>query len=258
MNQIFGCVTVELSANIISTLLVTPGFIYNCSNSSDGMTGETEQSVHSPVKDYPTLRSLSLVVIGGPVLFWVVVVVLGVITPGYSTISDHISTLGAVNAPYALVQRANFFVLGGSILAFAYGLDRWAREGWRPWLGIVLIGVFGVGIIGAGVFSDDLANPTSMTAQLHQLVSSIAFLAALVGMPLTTWEFEQSERWPNYRYRFTSVGLAIILMASLVVFSVSLNTWWAGLGQRQYILLLTGWIVRHSVTLYHLTQHNQG
>ncbi len=38
-------------------------------------------------------------------------------------------------------------MFGGSILAFAFGLDCWSREGWRAWLGIVLIGVFGAGIV---------------------------------------------------------------------------------------------------------------
>jgi hypothetical membrane protein len=221
------------------------------------MTGETGPPVHIPVRNHSTLRMLSLAGIGGPVLFWVVVVVLGVITPGYSVVSDYISTLGAVNAPSAIVQRANFVVFGGSILAFAFGLARWTREGWRPWTGIVLIGVFGAGIVGAGVFQDNLATPTSTTAQIHQLVSSVAFIAALIGMPLTSWGFERSERRPEYRYRFTSVGLAIVLIASLVVFRVGLDTWWAGLAQRQFLLLLTGWIVFHAITLYRLTRRTQ-
>lgn len=123
------------------------------------MPSETEQPVHSPVRNHSTLRVLSLAGIGGPVLFWVGVVVLGVVTPGYSAISDYISTLGAINAPYAIAQRANFFVLGGSILAFAFGLDRWIREERRPWLAIVLIGVFGVGVVGAGVFPNDWRTP---------------------------------------------------------------------------------------------------
>lgn len=147
-------------------------------------------------------------------------------------------------------------MFGGGILAFAFGLDCWSREGWRPWLGIVLIGVFGAGIVGAGVFSDDLANPNSTTAQIHQLVSSLAFIAALISMPLASWGFERSERWSD-RYRFTSVGLAIVLVASLGVFRVGLDTWWAGVAQRQFLLLLTGWIVLHAVTLYRLIRCNQ-
>ncbi|WP_158237389.1 DUF998 domain-containing protein [Halegenticoccus soli] len=200
---------------------------------------------------------LSIAGIAGSVLFWVVVVVLGVVTPGYSVVSDYISTLGAINAPYAIVQRANFVMFGGSILAFAFGLDRWSREGRRLWLGIVLIGVFGAGIVGAGVFQDDVANPHSTTAQIHQLVSGVAFVAALIGMSLASWEFERSERWPEYRYRFTSVGLAIVLFASLAVFRVGLDTWWVGVAQRQFLLLLTGWIVLHAVTLYRLTRRPQ-
>lgn len=218
------------------------------------MTDEAEQPVHVPVRSQSMLRMQSLAGIGGPVLFWAGVVVLGAVTPGYSPVSDYISTLAAVDAPYAIVGRANFFMFGGCVVAFAFGLARWTREGSRPWTGIVLVGVFGVGLIGAGLFQDTPANPSSTTARIHQLVSSVAFVSALIGMPLTSRGLERSERWPEYRYRFTSIGLALVLVASLVVFRVGLDTWWAGLAQRQFLLLLTGWLVLHAVTLYRLTR----
>lgn len=70
-------------------------------------------------------------------------VVLGVITPGYSVISDYRGTPGVGKAPYAIVQRANVIVFGVSILAFSFGLYRSSREGKRPWLVVILIGAFG-------------------------------------------------------------------------------------------------------------------
>ncbi|MDG5777388.1 DUF998 domain-containing protein [Haloarculaceae archaeon H-GB2-1] len=218
------------------------------------MTGETGQSVPTPLRNPSTIRLVSLVGIAGSVVFWVIVVALGVLTPGYSFVSDYISTLAAVDAPYAIIQRANFFVFGWSIIVLAFGLAHSTRDGWRLMTGIVLIGIFGAGIFGAGVFQDNLANPSSTTAQVHQLVSIVAFVAALIGMPLTSWGFERSEWWPEYRYPFTSFRLAIVLLASLVVFRIGLDTWWAGLAQRQFLLLLTGWIVFHAVTLYRLTR----
>lgn len=221
------------------------------------MTDNTERHVRTPVRHPSTLRMVSLIGIAGSVLFWIGVIVLGALTPGYSVVTDYISTLGAVDAPYAIIQRANFFVFGGSIIALAFGLFRWTRDGWRPSTGIVLIGIFGAGIIGAGLFQDNLANPSSTTAQVHQLVSSVAFVAALIGMPLTSWGFERSKRWPEYRYPITSFRLAIILIASLVIFRIGLDTWWAGLAQRQFLLLLTGWIVCHAVSLYRLTRRTQ-
>lgn len=247
-------VSVGLTALGITSNRPLQGAYYEMAKSLTGMTGGTEQSVHVSVRNRSMLRLVSLAGIAGPVLFWIGVVVLGTLTPGYSIISDYISTLAAVNAPYAIFQRANFLVFGGSVIAFAFALARWTRQGWRPWPGIVLIGIFGAGLIGAGVFQDNLANPSSTTAQVHQFVSIIAFVAALIGMPLTTRGLERSERWSEYRHRFPSIGLAIVLVASLVIFRVGLDTWWAGLAQRQFLLLLTGWIVYHAVSLYHLTQ----
>jgi len=221
------------------------------------MTHERGEFVDGRLWGRSTVQLLAVAGLGGPVVFWLVVVVLGALTPGYSAVSDYISTLGAVGAPYAVVQRVNFVVFGGSVMALAVGLDHWSRESGRPWVGIVLVGVFGAGILGAGIFQDDLLQPDSMTAQIHQFVSSTAFVAALVGMPLASRKFEQSERWPAYQSRFTSTVLAVVLFASLVVFRIGLNSWWAGAAQRQFLLLLTGWVVFHAVRLYRLVGASQ-
>jgi hypothetical membrane protein len=221
------------------------------------MTQKRRQSVDSGLWSHSTHQLLAAAGIGGPVVFWVVVGMLGVLTPEYSAVSDYISTLGAVGAPYAIVQQVNFVMFGGSVIALAVGLDRWSHEGGRPWVGLVLVGVFGAGVIGAGVFPDNPLHPDSLTARIHQLVSSVAFVAALVGMPLASREFERSERWPAYPFRFTSTALAVVLFVSLAVFRVGLYRWWAGVAQRQFLLLLTGWIVIHAVRLYHLTDDNR-
>ncbi|WP_368410991.1 DUF998 domain-containing protein [Halomarina pelagica] len=88
------------------------------------ITGEAGQRVPIPIRNNSTLRLLLLADLSGLVLFWVVVVVLRVITPRYSVVSDYISRIGAVNAPYAIVQRASFVVFSWSVLTFIFGLAR--------------------------------------------------------------------------------------------------------------------------------------
>lgn len=200
-----------------------------------------------------TVRWLALTGLAGVVVWWTVIVVLGALDPGYSHASDFISALGAVNAPYAPVQRVNFGVLGASIIAFAVGLDRWHRAGWRHWLGVLLLGVVGLGIIGAGVFQGNPAAEQSTTHVYHNRVSTVAFLAALVGIPLTTWRLARDERWPGYHHWVVPVGMAALMLAGVVVFGISIDTWLAGIGQRLYVGLFTGWVAYHSYGLSQAT-----
>lgn len=201
---------------------------------------------------HDTVRWLSVFGMVGPIVFWVVVFTLGFLTPGYSAVSDVVSLLGAVGAPYAVIQQVNFGVGGIGILAFAVGLDRRFREGWRPWIGVVLTAVLGIGLIGAGVFPLDPANPEAMTNLLHIRFALIISLAGLLGVPLTAWRIFQEEQWPGYESRYSVVGVTLLVVGSFILFFVS-NGAWRGLGQRLFAGVLTGWIAYHSFRLYQLT-----
>lgn len=220
------------------------------------MANETEAVIDVDPHSNATVRWLAAAGVAGPLLFWVVVVALGVMTPGYSHASDGISDLGAIGAPYAIVQQAAFVVLGVGIIAFAVGLDRQFRGGWRPWLGVVLLGLLGLlGAIGPGVFPVDRARPEAMTNQLHTLVTTLGFLAGLVGIPLATWRLAAAERWPVYRSRVTVLGVTVLVVGAFAVFITQVvgQTAWAGYAQRLYAGVMSGWVAYHAYRLYRMT-----
>ncbi|MFB6253057.1 MAG: DUF998 domain-containing protein [Halobacteriaceae archaeon] len=201
------------------------------------------------------LRTLSLAGVLGPVIFWIVIGILGILTPEYSAVTDVISDLGAVTAPFALIQRINFIILGLGILAFAIGLDRQFRESWRPWIGVILIGMFGViGVMGAGIFQSNPTNPDSLTHMLHSIVSVIGFLAGLIGIPLTSWRLYKENQWSGYQSRLIVIAITTIVIGSFGIFLASNGTSWPGLGQRLFVGVLTGWIAYHSFSLYKLAR----
>lgn len=217
------------------------------------MSESPQRSAKSAGGHEAKLPWLPLVGVAGPVIFWVVVFSLGALTPGYSHVSGQISALGAVDAPYQVVQQANFIVLGTGILALAVGLDRRFREGWRPWVGVGLVGVFGVGILGAGVFSPNLENMASLSSALHQVASFAAFFSALVGLPLTSWRLSRTEGWSVYNSNWAVLGITVLIVGAFIVFITSApDSWWVGIGQRTYAGALTAWVFFHSLMLHHL------
>lgn len=198
-------------------------------------------------------RRLALVGIAGPVTWWLLIIVNGAITPGYSHVSDFISTLGAVGAPYAAVQKVNFAVFGCSVLATTLGIHYWF-DGWRrPRIGTVLLGIFGVGVVLAGVFPEDPASPDSTTNLLHNLVSTIAFIAGIGGVGLISRRIGIDDRWPSYRYEL--VWTVVIVFVTFVVFmsSVFSESAYVGLTQRVFIGVMTLWVVLQSYRLYRLS-----
>lgn len=199
----------------------------------------------------------------GPLIWWVVVVVLGLLWPEYSAVTNTISEVAAVGAPYAVVQQLNFYVLGVSILVFAGGLLAWSHRGWRLVLGVSLLFVFGIGVIVAGYFQVDPNNLDAATSQYHDAASLITFPVAVLGVIITSWGLSHDDGWPGYRHRFVPLGIAVLAIGSFVILILGLTSaprvegfrsvGWGGLGQRIFLLVLTGWLAYHGRSLYRLT-----
>lgn len=94
----------------------------------------------------------------------------------------------------------NVLVLGASIGAFAIGLHRWFDDGRRPRVGTLLLGVFAFGIPLSEPFQSNPAATESTTNVLHDLVGSLAFLAANAAIGLVSRRLDADDRWPRYRF----------------------------------------------------------
>jgi Protein of unknown function (DUF998) len=122
-------------------------------------------------------------VIAGP-LFVLVFLIEGAMTPDYDPLRHPVSSLAL--GPFGWTQTLNFIVVGMLTLAFAVGLVR--LRGARQKVGGTLVGIWGVGLIGAGAFLTDPVSgyppgtpPTPVEATtsgtLHDLFSVAAFFA---------------------------------------------------------------------------------
>jgi hypothetical protein len=131
-------------------------------------------------------------VLAGP-LFTAAWILGGKVTPGYDPMRHLVSTLAL--GKFGWLQVAAFFVSGLLMLRFAFGLRRALRPPGSTW-GPLLIGLAGIGLLGAGVFATDPANgfpigtpavPTETTThgQLHNLFAA----AFLFGLALAAFVF---------------------------------------------------------------------
>ena len=170
-------------------------------------------------------------VIGSP-LFVVVFSILSVIRPGYDPWRQNVSSLEIGELGW--VQIANFIVTGLLFCAFAIGLRRalsptGAR--WQP----LLIGLVGVGLIGAGVFVPD-RHPL-----LHDICSAPVFFGLIAACLAFAWLFfeHSTGAWATYSL-LTAVGVLTAFVLSALGFGQHpLFVDFAGLWQR--VSIITGW-----------------
>ena len=142
------------------------------------------------------------------VAFFAVFTILGAFAPNYSFARDTISSLEFT--PLSVAQRANFFVFGLLLCAFAAGLRRELAPG-RGAVLIPLLQLFsGIGVIGDAVF---IHNP------LHLVCDLVAFNSALLFLFAFAWRFSRESRWKGWSTY--SIVTAILMMAFLGAFGAA-------------------------------------
>lgn len=163
----------------------------------------------------------------GPVFFVVVALIEGVTRPGYNPWRHFVSQLGTSSQGWE--QIANFIVCGALVLFFAGGLRGSLGPGKGMTAGPVLLGVFAVGLLVAGLFVTDPALgyppgvPTPAPQTVHGTIHGLAGLAVFVSLPLACFalarRFAGDPRWRGWAPYSILTGL--LVLASFVAANVS-------------------------------------
>jgi hypothetical protein len=161
---------------------------------------------------------------------------------GYDVLRHPVSSLQL--GDHGWVQTTNFLVAGALTIAFAAGLWRETRPG------AVLVGVWGVGLVGAGVFTTDpisgypLGTPATIeyttSGALHDAFSLPAFLAlAVVQVVLARG---QGRGWAIYSLLSALAFLSAFVLASTGFSQTEPLVDLAGLFQRIAVILGFAWL----------------
>jgi hypothetical membrane protein len=183
-----------------------------------------------------------------PILFTLLVVVASLLRPGYSQFHNFISDLGV--GPYAIIQNGNFVIFGLLSIGFALGLRGGLPAPQRRALkaSVVLVVIFGIGVLLAGVFPENY-----LSGGLHTLASSAAFLS-IIAAQLLVWQGlrRKDPVWGRYRTYSLISGLL-----SLILVWFSSSTDYPGAAQRIFLAVPWIWIEVTGLKLYSLTKTTQ-
>ncbi|MQA91224.1 MAG: DUF998 domain-containing protein [Gemmatimonas sp.] len=178
-------------------------------------------------------------------VFVAVLLAEGVRRPGYDPVYHTGSELSLGERGW--VQIANFLQVGVGMLAFAAGVYLTLETT----LGAVLLTIFGLGMIGAGMFLPDpirgyppgapKGTPTAATRQhvAHGVIGGpVAFVAIFGACLVLAGQLDGS--WRLYTILTAVAGLGLTIWTALAYQRDAPNT---GLVQRALILVYLGWIV---------------
>jgi hypothetical protein len=196
-------------------------------------------------------------VVAGP-LFVVAFLIEGATSPGYDPIRLPVSLLSLGEGGWR--QVANFLVDGLLLLGFAAGVYQALHElGTASTAGPLLLAIFALGVIGAGVFATDPGGgyppgatfEPSVHGTLHDLVSLVVFTVLPVACLVFARRFAAfgSQRWAVYS---AVTGVALVVGFVLMFMGFNGNAGLspiAGLIQRTWIVAGWGWLLLLGVHL---------
>src|SRR5687768_15556084 len=172
------------------------------------------------------MRILALGGVAGPIVLAVAAVVAATLRPGYSHAVNMISELGARSTPHAGLMNYGGFVPSGLLLAlFGIALAHALSSHRFPRAAAILVTLFGIGIVAAGVFSCDPGCPQSagtLANRIHDRIAPATFLCAIAGAGMLGVWFRRLAEWRDLAGY--SLGTSAVALILLIVLASSLQS----------------------------------
>ena len=189
----------------------------------------------------------------GPVFFVVVLLVEGATRPGYNAWRHFGSQLSLSDQGWE--QITNFIICGLLILAFAVGLRRIWRSGRSATWGPIMLSIFGLSLISAGIFvtgpalgyppGASISNQESLHSQIHGLSGLVAFASLAAACFVLSRRFADDPHWRGWALYSVVIGVVVALsfVASNATAVLDMSGIWtnAPTGLVQRIGIIAGW-----------------
>ena len=197
-------------------------------------------------------RFLAICGIIAPIIFIIIYIIASLLRPDYSHLTNFVSELGAVGAPYAIIQRINFVLTGVMIVAFTFGLHRGIGDGKGSIIGPLLVAIFGLSAVVSGIFSTDTIQPGSFSDIMHSMSSAIGSVAAIIAFFIISERLEKDILWKPYR-SFSTVMAIVAIIVTVVGVGILGAVGTPGLGQRLFLAVLFLWIEVMAIRLFQIS-----
>jgi hypothetical membrane protein len=192
----------------------------------------------------------------GPLLFIIVFLIEGATRPGYNAWHNYVSSLSLSDQGW--MQIANFLICGLLTLCFAVGLRQALGPGKGSVWGPMMLGVFGLALIVAGLFVTDpslgypvgthSSGPQTLHGIVHGVAGLIAFSSVAIASFVMARRFAGDPNWKGWALYSLVTGVLVVVFfiaattASALDENGVLSGSPTGLLQRLAIIAGWGWI----------------
>jgi len=200
-----------------------------------------------------TQNLLILTGIIGPIFYFVLLTILGIIWNGYNPISTGMSEIGAIDSPFKnIINYFGFSLLGLTIISFSFGFKSYFKNNFQLKIAFILLLLGGIFMFIVGFFPcDSMCIDVSLTGKLHSITSTIP--ALLIPLAAMFSAYPITKRWGK-KWGYISFYLGILSMASGPIMFIESLDLFSGLIQRLGIGFSLLWIMLISFKIHKETR----
>ena len=162
-------------------------------------------------------------------------------TPGYSNLSDTVSSVAVEGEPHAVIARTGFIVYGLLVAPLGFSFLKVYKPYRRISITKLLISLFliyGFCDAVAGIATADLLGHSSVSGMIHDIAANAGFVAIWGSIFLLSWN---SGALPSFTKPFSRVILVGTSIAG-ILFYLELNQNLVGLWQRCFFATTLAWV----------------
>ena len=194
---------------------------------------------------------LALLTIVGVAVYLVNYTALHFLRPDVNAVLEPLSNYAV--GPYGFLGVAANIGTGLAALALTLGLYWGIAPRGRSYVGLFLLGIYGVSELMAAIFAIDVGAEATMAGTIHNIVGNIAFFAFPIGVILLSLGMGKDERWRSFRRTALAVSVLVVLTVILTMVGSQLGIGF-GLTQRLANVTALAWMLLVALHLRSLAQ----
>ena len=194
---------------------------------------------------------LALLTIVGIAVYLLNLAALHFLRPDVNPILEPMSNYAV--GPYGFLLTAADIGGGLAALALTLGLYLSIAPRGRSYVGLFLLGLYGVSVLLAGIFPIDVGGETTTFGIIHNIVGNISFFGFPLAVILLSLGMGRDERWRSFRRTALAVSVLVVLTVILTMVGFNIGIGF-GLTHRLANVTALAWMLLVALHLRSLAQ----
>jgi len=194
------------------------------------------------------LRRLANITIAGIAYYIIVVILLHFLRPDVNPLNQ--LTNDYAYGPFSFLMITAYFGMSLGSLALVIGLNRGVSRQARSLFGLILMGVWAVGLLIAGIIPlfPNLAQQ-NIAEKIYQINGPLHVVSLVIGAILISWRLKQDDYWRSSYAMLLILSIIMVVLFIGVGIATATGSVIKGLGQRLFLASALTWLSLTSARL---------